>query len=116
GPGRHETGGAAGPERGCGPEPGGQLTALELRRYRRHDQPDVVGEQGDDLMHVARFVGLGKPLDEGLLLRGTGRWRSPVGEEFAPVLQGAPGALEGAGHRLLGAVQDAWDLARPELQ
>ena len=31
-------------------------------------------------MYVTRFVGLGEPLYECPLLRGTGRWRFPVGE------------------------------------
>jgi hypothetical protein len=102
GPDRHETGGAPRPERGRGPEPGGQLAALVPQRYRRHDQPDVLGKQGDDLMHVTCFVGLGEPLHERTFPRGTGRRRFGVGCPCPPVLQGGPGALEGTGHRLLG--------------
>ena len=67
-------------------------------------------------MHVTCLVGLGEPLHQRPLPRRTGRRRFPVGRPCAPVLQGGPGALEGAGHRLLGAVQDARGLARPESQ
>jgi hypothetical protein len=61
GPGRHQPGLAPGPERSRGPEPGGQLVALVPQRERRHDQPGVLGEQGDKLIHVTCFVGPGEP-------------------------------------------------------
>ena len=70
GPGGDEPVGAPVPERDLGQEAGDRVVALVLQRRRRHGQPGVVGEQGDDAVHVAGLVGAGEPLDELLLAGG----------------------------------------------
>src|SRR5205814_1252877 len=74
GPGGDEPVGAPVAERDLGQEAGDRAVALVLQRRRRHGQPGVVGEQGDDAVHVAGLVGAGEPLDE-LLLGGRLRRR-----------------------------------------
>ena len=50
-------------------EPRGQLAALVLQRNRRHGQPGVLGQQGDDAVHVRRLEGPGQLGNESLLGR-----------------------------------------------
>ncbi len=115
GPGGDEPVGAPVPERDLGQEPGDRVVALVLQRRRRHGQPGVVGEQGDNAVHVAALVGAGEPLDE-LLLPGGFRGRRSVGGARVVVAQGRPGALERAGHGLLGGAEDAGRLAGGEAE
>jgi len=67
GPGGDEPVGAPVAERDLGQEAGDRAVALVLQRRRRHGQPGVVGEQGDDAVHVTGLVGAGEPLDKLLL-------------------------------------------------
>src|SRR5215471_10551176 len=58
-----------------GQEPVRQLVALVFQRYRGHDQPCVVGEQGDDGVYVPRLERVGEPGGEPLFGDGTRRRR-----------------------------------------
>src|SRR5450631_1340259 len=60
GPGRYQPVAAALPDRRQ--EPARQLAALVLQRKRWHGQPDIVGEQGNDIINVAALEGPGEPL------------------------------------------------------
>jgi cytochrome d ubiquinol oxidase subunit II len=113
GPGGDDPVGAPVPERDLGQEAGDRVVALVLQRRRRHGQPGVVAEQGGDAVHVAGLVGAGEPLDE-LLLPGGSRGRGRVGGARGVVAQGRAGALERAGHGLLGGAEDAGRLAGGE--
>ncbi len=55
-------------------EAGRPLASLVLQCNRRHRQHNVVGEQGNQAVHVASLVGPGQPGDE-LLLAGRTRRR-----------------------------------------
>ena len=112
GPGGDEPVGSAVAERDLGQEAGDRAVPLVLQRRRRHGQPGVVGEQGDDAVHVAALVGAGEPLDELLLGDRVRRRRFGAGRVIAP--QGRAGALERAGHRLIGGPEDAGRLAAGE--
>ena len=112
GPGRDQPVGAACPECCCFQELGREFAAVVFKRNRRHGQPDVAGEQGDDRVKVAVLVGPGEPGDQFLLCsgaRGQGRPGFPRGRQ--PVSQGGTGALERTGHRLFAGVQDLCCLA-----
>jgi cytochrome bd ubiquinol oxidase subunit II len=113
GPGGDEPVGSAVAERDLGQEPGDRAVPLVFQRRRRHGQPGIVGEQGDDAVHVAALVGAGEPLDE-LLLPGGFRGRGWCGRFRELCAQGRAGALERAGHRLLGGPEDAGRLAGGE--
>ena len=87
GPGRDQPVGAAGPECCCFQELGREFAAMVFKRNRRHGQPDVAGEQGDDRVKVAVLVGPGEPGDQLLLCsgaRGQGRPGFPRGRQPAP--------------------------------
>jgi cytochrome bd ubiquinol oxidase subunit II len=113
GPGGDEPVGPAVAERDLGQEAGDRAVPLVLQRRRRHGQPGVVGEQGDDAVHVAGLVGAGEPLDEPLLPGGL--WRRGCRGRFRELrAQSRAGALERAGHRLLGGPEDAGGLAGSE--
>jgi cytochrome d ubiquinol oxidase subunit II len=113
GPGGDEPVGPAVAERDLGQEAGDRAVPLVLQRRRRHGQPGVVGEQGDDAVHVAGLVGPGEPLDEPLLPGGLRR-RGCRGRFRELRAQSRAGALERAGHRLLGGPEDAGRLAGSE--
>ena len=113
GPGGEEPVGAAVAECDLGQEAGDRAVPLVLQRRRRHGQPGVVGEQGDDAVHVAGLVGAGEPLDE-VFLPGGFRGRGWYGRFRELCAQGRAGALERAGHRLLGGPEDAGRLAAGE--
>src|SRR6185312_11101228 len=113
GPGGEEPVGSAVAERDLGQEAGDRAVPLVLQRRRRHGQPGIVGEQGDDAVHVAALVGPGEPLDE-LLLPGGFRGRRCCGRFRELCAQGRAGALERAAHRLLGGPEDAGRLAGGE--
>jgi cytochrome d ubiquinol oxidase subunit II len=113
GAGGDEPVGSAVAERDLGQETGDRAVPLVLQRRRRHGQPGVVGEQGDDAVHVAGLVGAGEPLDK-LFLPGGFRRRGWCGRFRESCAQGRAGALERAGHRLLGRPEDAGRLAAGE--
>ena len=117
GPGRYQPGRPARPERGGREELRGQLASLVLERERRHGQPGVVGEQGDDAIHVGGLEGPGEPIHQLLLGGRAGRrWRFPLPRSWSLPLQGGAGALERAGHRLLGGAEDVGGLGGVESQ
>ena len=92
-----------------------RLAAPVFQRHRRHGQPDVVGEQGDELVHVAGFEGLGELGDDRLLgRRARRRGRLSRGRGRQAALQGRAGAVERAGHRPDAGVEDSGHLAGAE--
>ncbi len=98
GAGGHEAGGSAGPECGGCQEPSGHFAALVPQRNGWHDEPGVIGKQSDDLSYVTCLVGLREPLHQHPLQCRIRRWRFRAGGVRAVILEGCPGALEGAGH------------------
>src|SRR5262249_38977881 len=77
-----------------------------------HGDEDVVGEQGDDGVHVGGFVGGHEPGHDGVLGGGVGGGVSR-GE---PASEGGAGSFEGAGDRLEGRVEQGGDLGRREAE
>jgi hypothetical protein len=64
GPGGDDAVRAAGSESDGLEESGGEITALVLERQRRHRQPDVLGQEGDNGAQVAVLVGPGELVDK----------------------------------------------------
>jgi hypothetical protein len=74
GPDWYQAGGPAGPECGRREEPACQLASLVFQRQRRHGQPDILGEQRKDAVHVGRLKCPGQPVNQ-LPLGGRARRR-----------------------------------------
>jgi hypothetical protein len=90
--------------------------ALVLVGLGRHSHPGVVGEQGDDGVDVAAFVGGGEAADELALALGAGR-RSAL--QFASrhvFVERCPRALERGLHRCRGGVEHARHLGTAEAE
>jgi sugar phosphate isomerase/epimerase len=87
--------------------------AAEPERPRRHGQPGVVGQHGDERGHVAALEGVGEPVDYLPFGSGTGQRRlaEPVAGQQAG--KGGPGPLQRAVDRVQAAVEDAGRLRRP---
>ena len=66
---RHEQRRAA-PERAVVQERADHVAALVLVRLRRHRQPGLVGQQGDDRVGIACLDGVGKAADDLALALG----------------------------------------------
>ena len=65
--------GSGGPGGRPGKESSGEFAALVLQRDRGHGQPGVLGQQGDDAVHVRRLERPGEPVDEPCSAGDAGR-------------------------------------------
>ncbi len=71
-----------------------QLPAVVLERDRRHGEPNVPCQQGDDAGHVACHEGVGEALDQDLLGRRPREGgRFTLTGRLEAAIQGGPGAL-----------------------
>ena len=83
-----------------------QLPAVVLERDRRHGEPNVPCQQGDDAGHVACHEGVGEALDQDLLGRRPREGgRFTLTGRLEAAIQGGPGALKGAVDRIFGGLE-----------
>src|SRR5262245_15503434 len=81
-------------------------SALKLQGQRRHGEPHVLGEDGDNTVEVTGFEGTHEPLHDLAFSAGAGRGRGARGGQSPSSLQRGARPFERACHRFFGRIEN----------
>src|SRR2546421_11271809 len=97
-------------------EPGDRCVALILEGLGRHREPGVVGEKGDDPVHISALHRVSEATDQLALAPGPWQRRALTVTGWKPGLERRPCALERTLHRSFARFEHVRGLRRSETE